>query len=241
MASTPRPPRKPVVGSRNPTARPRRVASGVPEPAESAHLQTPEPPESARLQTPKPAEPAESAHLQTPTDDEEPRTSGARTTIALVVALVLLLGVAGAEAYYVWGRSEPVVSAGRPVVTGEMAHRTAVDTASQDVGKILSTSYKDYDAQVDDATSRMTDAFAAEYRQTAEQIKDAFVAAKTEVQSQVVAAGVMSASSERVEALIFVNQATTRDGKDTSVSQYRVKMTMVHTSGGWLVAGIDTN
>ncbi|MCW2792418.1 MAG: hypothetical protein JWO76_1516 [Nocardioides sp.] len=163
-----------------------------------------------------------------------------RTTVVLVVALVLLVGVAAGEAWYLWLRDEPVVSASRPVVTGEMAHRAAVEAATQDTEEILSTSYKNYDEQVDQATSRMTDSFAAQYRTTIGDIRDRFVAQRTELLVKVVGAGVVRASAEQVQALLFLNQYVTRAGKDTTFTPYRALVTVVHTDHGWLVSQIET-
>jgi Mce-associated membrane protein len=213
-----------VAGSRTATSRPRRVAGSVP-PVEHPPV---EPPPATE-----------------PSYDEQPASrpllGRLGTTLALVVALVLLVGVAAGESWYLWLRDEPVVSSARPVVTGEMAHRSAVEAASQDIEQILSTSYKNYDEQVDQATSKMTEAFGKQYRETSDQIEADFVKARTEVQSQVVAASVMRASSEQVEALLFVNQAVAKKGETTGVSQYRVRLTMVHTDHGWLVSDIQTS
>ena len=158
----------------------------------------------------------------------------------LVVALVLLIGVAAAEGWYLWLREEPVVSAGRPVVTGEVAHRSAVDAASQAADEIVSTSYKNYDEQVDQAVGKMTDGFAAKYRQTAKDVRDQFVDAKKEVQVEVAAASVVRADESQVQALLFLNQYVTTDGKDTSYTPYRALVTVVDTDQGWLVSDIET-
>ncbi len=234
-SGTPRPGRRLVAGSRTATARPRRIAGSAP-PVE------PPPVEPAPVE-PAPVEPP--SITEEPSYDEQPAPrpllGRLGTTLALVVALVLLVGVAAGESWYLWLRDEPVVSSARPVVTGEMAHRSAVEAASQDIEQILSTSYKNYDEQVDQATSKMTDAFGKQYRETSDQIEADFVKARTEVQSQVVAASVMRASSEQVEALLFVNQAVAKKGETTGVSQYRVRLTMVHTDHGWLVSDIQTS
>ena len=163
-----------------------------------------------------------------------------RTTVALVLVVILLLAVAATESWYLWLRDEPVATSARPVVTGQIAHRAAVDVAAQDLAQILSTSYRSYAGQVDQATGLMTESFGADYRRNAERNQDDFVAARTEVRSQVVAAGVMRASSAQVEALLFVNQAVTRKGADTSLSRYRVRVTMVRTDRGWKVSNIET-
>ena len=228
MAPTNDPRKRPVVGSRNPTARPRKVASGVPVPPD-ARVPAPAPPPTP-APTAAPAPPSTTPGL----------LGGFRTTAALVVAIVLLAAVVLGESWYLWGRSEPTVSASHPVITGEMAHRAAVEAASQDAEDILSTSYKNYDEQVAQATSEMTDGFAKEYRQTVGQIKGDFVAAKTELQVKVVAAGVVRASSEQVQALLFLNQYVTKPGHKTAFTPYRALVTVVHTAHGWLVDDIQT-
>ena len=242
MASTPRPPgrrpSRPVVGSRSPTGRPRKVAgrtAGEP-PAEPA-VEPPEPEtpvaEVEQPPEPPPTEPAAEEHSAAP-------TAGVRTTVVLVAAIVLLVGVAVAEAWYLWLRDDPVVSSARPVVTGEVAHRSAVEAASEAADEIVSTSYKTYDEQVEQAVGKMTDGFAAQYRQTAEDVRAEFVHAKKEVQVEVSAAGVVRASGTQVEALLFLNQYVTTDGRDTAYTPYRALVTVVDTEQGWLVSDIET-
>ena len=49
----------------------------------------------------------------------------------------------------------------RPVVVGDLAARSVVDAAAQDITEIASTSYRNYDEQVEQATTLMTPEFAA--------------------------------------------------------------------------------
>ena len=232
MATPPR--RRPVVGSRHPTARPRKMAgqSGLPA---SDPVETVEPIEPVATSH----EPVETSHE--PVEAEHRGLLGSlRTTVALVVAIVLLVGVAAGEGWYLWLRDEPVVSAERPVVTGKIAYRAAVDAASQDTEEILSTSYKNYDDQVEQATGKMTAAFARQYRSTVGDIRQQFLASRTELQVNVVASSVVRASSAQVQALLFLNQYVTRAGKHTAFTPYRALVTVVHTEHGWLVSAIDT-
>jgi Mce-associated membrane protein len=201
----------------------------------------PPPPEPAEPVTPSPEPPPSPVERA----GEEPPASGAtatgaRTTLVLVVAIVLLLVVAAAEAWFLWLREDPVVSADRPVVTGEVTHRSAVEAASRAADEIVSTSYKNYDEQVDQAVGQMTDGFAARYRQTAEDVKDQFVRARKEVQVEVAAASVVRADESQVQSLLFLNQYVTTDGKDTSYTPYRALVTVVNTDQGWLVSDIET-
>lgn len=249
MAATPpRPPRRPVVGSRNPTARPRRVA-GLRDEAPPAIDEAPsaEAPPAVAEAPPVDAPPAVD---EAPPDEAAPdepaatRGSGAlgslRTTVVLVVVLVLLAAVAAGESWYLWLRPDPTVSASRPVVTGQLAYQAAVEAASSATEEILSTSYKNYDDQVTQATSKMTDSFAKEYRQTVGDIRGKFVADKTVLTVKVAAAGVVRASSTQVQALLFLNQYVQKKGEKTTATPYRALVTVVHTEHGWLVSDLET-
>ena len=235
MSSTPpRPPRRPVVGSRNPTARPRKVAGSRDDQTAAELLEHPGDDSTPIEETDQePAgEPASAARTGA--------LGSLRTTVVLVVVLLLLAAVAAGESWYLWLRDEPTVSASRPVVTGQLAHQAAVEAASSATEEILSTSYKNYDDQVDQATSKMTDSFAAEYRKTVDDIRADFVKAHTQLQVDVVASGVVRASSQQVQALLFLNQYVQKKGKDTTSTPYRALVTVVHTDHGWLVSDIET-
>ena len=256
MTSTSRPsgrrPTRPVVGSRNPTGRPRQVAGRGQPPADKLHdpvddgaTEAPAadaPPQPPQTEPPPPGAVADPSPAPPPPTPAVPSdgSSGLRTTLVLVVALVVLIGVAAFEGWYLWLREDPVVSSDRPVVTGEVAHRSAVEAASEAADEIVSTSYTNYDEQVDQAVGMMTDEFAGRYRQTAEDVREQFVDARKEVQVEVAAAGVVRASPSQVEALLFLNQYVTTDGKDTSYTPYRALVTVVDTEQGWLVSDIET-
>jgi Mce-associated membrane protein len=168
---------------------------------------------------------------------------GRRRTWMLVVAIVVLLGLAVAEVVYLTRDDVATVSSSRPVVTGDLTHRAAVDTAAKSTVEILSTSYDDYDEQVEQATSKMTDTFAEEYRETADGIRDRFVDQQTKLQFEAVGQSVVQASPEQVKALLFLNQYVEKvvDGQPrTDYAQYRALVTVVHTDHGWLVSDIET-
>lgn len=166
--------------------------------------------------------------------------AGPRATVALAVTIVLLLLALAVEGWYVWLSDDAAASDSRPVVTGQVAHRSGVEAASRATEEILSRSFKAYDRQVEAATALMTEEFAAEYRATVTNVKKEFVAARTRLVMDVVTAGVVRATSEEVKALLFMNQSVTRRGGDTSVTEYRALVTVVRTDGGWLVSDIET-
>jgi Mce-associated membrane protein len=250
MATGSRPPKRPVVGSRNPTGRPRKVAGQRDVPAagdasppetETSHEPPVGPPDEPPPEPPEPEEPDEPDEPDEPEAPARGRFLGnRRTTVGLLVALVVLAGVLALEIWYVAVDDGPTPSASRPVVTGEIAHRAAVDAAAQSTTEILSYKYQDFDAEIEDATSTMTEPFAKEYRDTAAAVRQEFIENKTEQDVKVVGQSVVQASSEQVQALLFLDQYVVRAGQGTNVTPYRALVTMVHTDKGWLVSDIET-
>jgi Mce-associated membrane protein len=166
-----------------------------------------------------------------------------RTTVALLVTVGILLAVGAGEIAYLIRDHEPTVSVQRPVVTGELTYRAAVEAAAGSTEDILSTTYDGYDEQVEEATSQMTDTFAEQYRETSAGIRDEFLHGKTELQVKVVAQGVVDASSEQVRALLFLDQyvqKVTKGEPRTDFRQYRALVTVVRAESGWLVADLQT-
>jgi Mce-associated membrane protein len=164
-----------------------------------------------------------------------------RATAVLVTLVAVLALVAGALfAWDGWHGDDTAEPSKEPVVLGSDDANAGVDAAAKAAETIIATSYQDYDKQVDEATALMTPAFAKEYRQTAEDIKDQFVQAKTELEARVVAQGVVHATPTEVQALVFLNEYVSKDKGDTTYTPYRALVTVVHTDRGWLVSGIDT-
>lgn len=176
-----------------------------------------------------------------------------KTTRVLIIALGLLALLLAGQAVW-WIRHDggtKAVDAGsvtvpddRPVVADQLAVQDGVESAAKAAQEIVAVDFQKYDEEVDAAAELMTSQFEAQYRKTAGDIRDDFVANKTVVQANVVAQGVVRANRTRLEALVFLNQVVTRtrDGKpETVLTPFKVLVTMVHTDNGWLVDGLDTD
>lgn len=225
--------------SRSGSGRPRKIAGGVPDaPPPVVEDGAPPTDEVPPAEVPAAEVPADEAQA-----DEAPKPRRSRTTWILVAVIAVLALVGVAEVVYLVRDPDPTVSSQRPVVTGEVTQRAAVEAAARATEQILSTSYQDYSGQVDKATERMTDTFAKQYRETAEAVEDDFIAQQMKLQVQAVAQSVVQASPEQVQALLFLNQYVEKrqDGQPaTSFAQYRALVTMVRTDHGWLVSNIET-
>lgn len=158
----------------------------------------------------------------------------------LGAAVLALVAVLAAEAWYLWGVSAPSPTAARPVVIGDIDAQTAVATAAQDAARIFTTSWRGYDAQVAAVTQTMTDPFARTYRSGARTVRQRMVASRSRMVTKVAASGVVRASPDEVLALVFLDQRTTRDGGAPSYDARRALVTMVHTDRGWLVDNVQT-
>jgi len=161
-------------------------------------------------------------------------------TLALLAAAVLLVALVLGEGWYLWLRGDSQPTAERPVTVSDLVEATAVDTAQKSTAEILSTSYQDYDAQATQAKALMTDTFAAKYGETSDDIKTAFIQAKTSVTFTVAWAGVYRASKDQVQALLFLDQVVTKGGGGPTTTPYRALVTVVPSDHGWLVADIQT-
>lgn len=223
------------LGSRNAGGRPRKVAS-----------KTHDVPVEEKILADDPAEdppPLDPPSAKAPGGSPGGSSGGRGRTIALVVAIVLLLGVGAVELVLLTRDEQATVSSSRPVVVGDATRAEAVRTAAQSTEEILSTSFENYDEQVEQATAKMTDTFAAEYRETSDGIRDRFLEQRTKLQVKAVGQSVVQASPEQVQALLFLDQYVEKREKGqpaTDFAQYRALVTVVRTDQGWLVSDIET-
>ncbi|MBO0844795.1 MAG: hypothetical protein J2P22_05200 [Nocardioides sp.] len=163
-----------------------------------------------------------------------------RTTGWLGVVALALAAVVAGEAWYLWGMSGPTPTAQRPVVIGDIDAQTVVDTAAQDAAAIFTTSWRTYDDHLAQVRTLMTPPMAARYRTTAAPVKARVVAARATTTTRVAASGVVRASPERVQALVFLDQRTTEGDGPPSYTARRALVTMVPTDRGWLVDNVQT-
>lgn len=192
--------------------------------------------------------------------DARPGVLARQKTTRVLIATLALVAVASVAQFglLLWDRlgeddsdtrvvddtGQLTVPEGRPVVADELAVLDGVEQAAKAAQEIVAISYQSYGEEVDKAAELMTTQFEEQYRTTATDIQEEFVANKTAVQANVVAQGVVRANLTRLEALIFLNQVVSRerDGEpETVVTPYKVLVTMVHTDQGWLVDDLDTD
>ncbi|WP_346122108.1 hypothetical protein [Micromonospora coerulea] len=144
---------------------------------------------------------------------------------ALVVALVVAVAVAAAG----WYGDHRAGQRDRAV-------RQALATAPAAAKALFSYDYRTFDDSVANGRTFATGAFADEYTSTTSTLKQTATKQQAVVLAEVSATGVVTAGTDRVELLVYLNQY--RRNVSTAgekVDQNRVVLTMVPVDGEWKV------
>jgi Mce-associated membrane protein len=146
--------------------------------------------------------------------------------VALVVAIVLAAAAGGAAWY-----------GHREAEQRDTAVRQALAAATPAAKAIFSYDYRNFDASVANGRTFVTGKFADEYAQTTSALKATAVSGQAVVTAEVSAAGVVTASGDQVELLLYLNQY--RRNVNTAgekVDQNRVVLDLVPVNGEWKVS-----
>lgn len=145
--------------------------------------------------------------------------------LALPVAALLLAAFA-AYAWYAEQASQQ----------REAAARESVPAAEAAARAIFSYDHTGFDAAVANGKAFTTGDFTREYEQTTSALKPAVISEQAVVRAEVSAAGVVTASADQAEILLYVNQYRKNVNIDgEKMDQNRIVLTMVRTPDGWKV------
>lgn len=163
------------------------------------------------------------------------RAPSVRRRVSLpVLVLTLLTLVAGAVNAKVWLEV-------REQSSTEQARRSGLQ-ASRDAARLLfSYDYRTLERDFAAGRKLTTGAFRTDYDKTTTRVvADVAERYKAVVKANVINAGVVSASADRVVTIVYVNQVTSSTQvKGQKVDLSRVRMTLVRPDGVWLVTRVD--
>jgi Mce-associated membrane protein len=146
--------------------------------------------------------------------------------VAALVAIALGTAVAGAGWYQ-----------DREARQRDVAVRQSLAAATSAAQAIFSYDYRSFDTAVANARAFVTGQFAEEYAQTTTALKPNAVSEQAIVRAAVSGSGVVSATSKRVELLLYLNQYRRNTNiTGEKVDQNRVVLTMVPVKGTWAVS-----
>ncbi len=144
----------------------------------------------------------------------------------LLVAAVVTAGVLG------WQLREQraIAEAGQQALAAAQEYAlvlTSVDAAALD---------QKFAAAVDGATGEFKDM----YRESSAQLKQVLIDSKAKADGTVIAAAVSSATTDKVEVMLFVDQAVTNAlNPEPRVDRNRIIITMEKVDGRWLASNVD--
>lgn len=152
--------------------------------------------------------------------------------VALAVAAFILLGSLGTAGVLGWQRhsQRAVDDAAQQAVAA--AQQYAVILTSIDDGQLD----QNFAAVLDGATGEFKDM----YSQSSDQLRQALIDNKAKANGTVVAAGVKSATDNKVEVLLFVDQSVSNAlNPEPRLDRSRIIMTMEKVNGRWLASKVE--
>ena len=162
--------------------------------------------------------------------DRIPFLGSFRLLIALVVVCLVLCCVAGVA----WWRAEHPDAGAAPdgVITSTEARDAGMTAAGQLTQKVLSYDWKTLDADSKANQAVLAPSFRSEYSKTMTGVKAEAVKNQVKLQAKTAATSIVSASENKVVALVFLNQVTTAKGTENRrVDSSRVLVTLTRSGG----------
>ncbi|MGH3317460.1 MAG: hypothetical protein ACRDO0_15070 [Nocardioidaceae bacterium] len=243
--SSPDEPRSPAAPEA-PEGRERRSGRGTAAPAE----------EQARTKTSaktseKPAEPAKAAKpakekKAKPPKAERPakattaaRAGGTPPNWVLGVLAGLLVAALALDGFVAW---REVSQRNAEEASARALHSALIQSpsvAEQAAVPVLSYRYDTIDKDLAEAQRYLTDEFRPGYTASIGLVRREASRAQVTVEAEVLSSGVVEASGNRAEVLLFVNQTTTSPARsEPTTALNRVVFSMVRRDGTWKVADI---
>ncbi len=158
-----------------------------------------------------------------------------RLLVVLCLVLAVLTGLA-------WWRSEHPADGAAPdgAITSTQARDAGMQAAAQLTEKVLSYDWKTLAKDRKAAEAVLAPGFRGEYAKTMDKVRAETVKNQVKLNASVVATSIVSASEEKVVALVFVNQVTTAKGSQNQrLDQNRVLVTLGRDGGEWRVSKMD--
>ena len=120
------------------------------------------------------------------------------------------------------------------------ARAAAVDAARTGLTTVLSYSYQTFDKDVSTATGLLTGDFEQRYHDLMTgTVRAAALSQQTVTNASVARSSVVSATTDQVDALLFVNQTTTSKASQApQLTGSRVQVTLTHVGQRWLISNL---
>lgn len=166
--------------------------------------------------------------------------SGSAWLAALLTAVVV--GLAVFTGFTVYDELNPPQGAAPESgqITDEDA-RTGVLVAAADLSQRVLTYHHDtFDQDLEVAAARLTPTFREEYDSAMEQVRANTEKNKISQEATAVSSAIISATSEKAQVLVFINQETSSaKTKASQLVRNRLVVDLVREDGDWAIAGVN--
>ena len=159
-----------------------------------------------------------------------------------VLVTALTTAIVGAGAMGAWllveknRKLDPVVVPAAALANDPAARQAVLDVAKPNVPKVLTYSADTVEQDIAAATAVLTGDFLAYYKDFASQtVIPGAQQDRISTTATVVAAAVESLTADRTTVVVFVNQATTKDGAPVTNSSSSILVGMTRVDGKWLI------
>ena len=162
------------------------------------------------------------------------RSSTGEVPTWLLLGLGVLATVLVASAAWMW--------TARAAGGDEEAARAAQTAAERAVVPVLAYDYQDLETGQEQAQALMTGSYREEYDKLFAVIEENAPSTRTKVDVSVVSSGIVRASDDRVQVLVFVDRPTTNKAStEPVVYRDQVTVSMQRVDGEWLVDDMATS
>jgi Mce-associated membrane protein len=175
-------------------------------------------------------EPPVDASEETDTDDaDKPRWTKRAPRWAAVAAVAIVVAVAGWEGWLLYQRHQKDVAA-----------EQALDAATKYAVVLTSIDTNALDQNFTEVLDGSTGEFKDMYAKSSTQLRQLLVDNKAAARGVVIDAAVKSATTDKVEVLLFVDQSVSNLAvPDPRIDRSRIKMTMEYVDGRWLASKVE--
>jgi len=203
-----------------------------PPPVDEAPVEIP--PDEAEPPPPPAPEPLDEPLDQPEGAERQPFLARARLLVILLIVCALLLAALGG----VWWWSEhPGESKTSEAITSTSERDSVMQTASTLTEKVLSYDWKTLDKDMQSSEAVLAPSFRSQYVKTMASVRDQTLKNQVTLAAKVQAASIVSATKDKVVALVFVNQVTKAKGTTNQrLDQNRVLVTLTRSGEEWRVS-----
>lgn len=186
-------------------------------------------------------EPTAEAEEETP--KAAPKSTGLFGSAWLAALLTaVVVGLAVFTGFTVYDELNPPQGAAPESgqITDEDA-RTGVLVAAADLSQRVLTYHHDtFDQDLEVAAARLTPTFREEYDSAMEQVRANTEKNKISQEATAVSSAIISATSEKAQVLVFINQETSSARtKASQLVRNRLVVDLVREDGDWAIAGVN--